>query len=186
MEKKQQLIKKILDIELGWFQNIPATYPTACQESPDGFKLVRGSAYELWSEKTLKSYLSDLMDAVMMKRNLIWEKYAKLDGKMFNINEDPLIGKIMDIESAWTKEAQEEHPYAFRGGTVQQFRTYLRSELDGYSSRTLKLYFEDDKRAKDEGRNPLKESYILMFRKLGYNSLDELEEKIKREEGQTK
>ncbi|MHA1580630.1 MAG: DUF4125 family protein [Candidatus Freyarchaeota archaeon] len=75
-----ELIDEILRIELEWFTNVRAIYPSKCQEHPRVFELVRRSSYELWSKETLQAYLEHLRWAKAEGRNLMTESMRGLTG----------------------------------------------------------------------------------------------------------
>ena len=58
--------------------------------------------------------------------------------------------------------------------------TYLRSELETYSDRTLELYLRDLTSALDEGINLTAERYTYLFKQLGYNSINDMEHERKK------
>ena len=182
MESKAELIDQILTAEFDMFQRVPTMTPTACQESEGGFRLMRGSAFETWSEATLESYLDDLLTALQENRNLLTEKYARMDDLIPPINLNPLIDDIVKIESEWQAEARRKYPHILGGGEVCNaggFEIYLRGELETYSDQTLELYYQDLMQALREGRNLSEERYGNMSVKLGYSSLEEHENALK-------
>lgn len=176
MEGKSGLISQILEKEFYMFQRVPTVSPTACQESEGGFRLVRGSAFETWSEATLESYHEDLLSAMRENRNLLTEKYARMDNLIPCLNSNPIIDDIVRIESEWQAEVRRKYPHILRGGELCQagsFENYLHSELETYSDQTLELYFQDISQALKEGKNLAQERYLKMAQKLGYSSLEE-------------
>nr|MDO8100516.1 DUF4125 family protein [Candidatus Njordarchaeota archaeon] len=179
----QDLIDKILKIELDWFLSVKTRYPSRCQEHPSAFKLVRRSNYELWSEETLKAYLDHILKANFERRNLMTEKYAKMNNIVPILSSNPLVNRIVEIEGEWAKKTFERYPHAFVVRSVQGFITYLRCELETYSDRTLELYYDNLERARKEGRNLVEEKYLNLFKKLGYESLDEVEESARTKSG---
>ncbi|MDY6918203.1 MAG: DUF4125 family protein [Chloroflexota bacterium] len=184
MERKPGLIEEILKLEFDMFQRVPTVSPTVCQESEGGFRLVRGSGFETWSEATLESYRDDLLRAMGEGRNLLTEKYARMDDLIPCLNFNPLIDDIIKIESEWQSEARSKYPRILGGGEACQaegFETYLRGELETYSDQTLDLYYRDISQGLREGRNLAEERYLKMSLKLGYSSLEEHENALKAE-----
>lgn len=182
MDKKAELIDKILKAEFDMFQRVPTASPTACQESEGGFRLMRGSGFETWSEATLESYLDDLIQAKREGRNLLTEKYARMDDLIPCTNFNPVIDDIVKIESQLQEEVRERYPHLLRGGNMCQaggFEIYLRGEMETYSDQTLDLYYQDLMQALREGRNVAEERYLRMSLKLGYSSLEEHENAMK-------
>jgi len=176
MPKKSDSIESILKIELEMFLSVPAAQPARCQESPGAFRLTRGSVFETWSEETLSAYLEDLTEAVAAGRNLMTEKYARMDNLIPCLNLNSKIDAIVKIETEWQKDVQRKYPYVLSGTPATgickaEFGVYLRSELETYSDKTIASYFCHVLNAKDRGNNLAEEKYIRIFQKLGYSSL---------------
>jgi len=184
-----ELIEAILDLELEMFLKVPTAQPTRCQESPEGFKLMRGAAFEVWSKQTLFFYLRDLLEAQAAGRSLLTEKYARMDNLIPRVNTNPLIDEIVRIEAAWQEELHQKYPHVVGQGDTQhcgdptgmlKFTTYLRCELETYSDETLDSYYQDLQEALEAGRNLSEEKYARVFQKLGYASLAEAEQVLAR------
>lgn len=186
MEKmsKEEMIQTILDLELQMFFNVPTAEPTRCQQAPEGFNLTRGAAFEVWSEETLFLYLGDLLSAAANGRNLLTEKYARMDNLIPPLNLNPIIDEIVKIEVAWQKELEQKYPHAVGQGNTENcgdsagilsFANYLRCELETYSNETLASYHRDLLKALEEGRNLAEEKYTRIFQQLGYPSLSDAE-----------
>ena len=79
MTEHQDIIEQVLDIELYMFQRVRSAAPAPCQSVPDNFRKIRGSIYEMWTKEMLQSYLNDLQVAQKKGRNLVTEKYARMD-----------------------------------------------------------------------------------------------------------
>lgn len=173
MDKKAELIDKILEIELHWFLTVNPQLTAECQQHPQTFKLMRESIFETWSEKTLSLYLESLINAQNKERNLMREKYAKMDNLMPCGNISPTLYEIVTIEERWQKEAMDKYPQVFKEEAGPGFVKYLQCELDAYSQATLESYFSDLTRASAEGRNLVIERYDRIAQKLGYSSLEE-------------
>lgn len=188
MPEKTDLIQNTLKIELEMFLSVPTDHPARCQDSPDGFKLARGSVFEAWSDATLEAYLEDLTRAQAAGRNLMTEKYARIDNRVPCMNMNPKIDDIVKIEAAWHKETQQKYPRLFAGPPAEglhrtPFEVYLRSELETYSDKTIDSYFVDAMNAKGQGQNLVEEKFGRMFQKLGFRSLAEAEEAVKKKSG---
>ncbi len=185
MADKASLINEIVSIELGMFQQVPTVYPTKYQESPEGFKLMRAMSFETWSENTLQSYLNDLSAALKEGRNLMTEKYARMDNLIPTINANPIIDEIVKIESEWQKELYDKYPRTLGKGALSSgapsaiigFIHYLKSELETYSDKTLESYYKDLQQALEEGRNMSYEKYTSLFQRLGYGPIEDVERK---------
>jgi hypothetical protein len=177
------LIDDILEIELDWFMHVRTMYPSRCQEHPRVFELVRRSSFELWSEDTLRAYLKHIKTADSDGRNLMVEKYARVDRMIPPINLNPLVDEIVEVEGKWAEETYREYPHVFVSDSPKGFKTYLKCELETYSDEVLELYYRDLKSAESGGRNLVREKYLNLFKKLGYKSLEEINDSAKEEEG---
>jgi hypothetical protein len=179
-KSREGLIKEIVAIELRMFLTVQTEGPTTCQEQPETFKLMRRAGFQVLSDKTLESYLQDLQEALEEDRNLVTLKYARIDELIPCLNDSRLIGEIVDIEERWLKELEKKYPLTFRNRADFAAEIYLRSELETYSDRTLELYLKDLTKALEEGRNLTAERYNYLFKQLGYNSIDDMEQERKK------
>ncbi|MFC1847802.1 DUF4125 family protein [Chloroflexota bacterium] len=172
---REELLKEITDIELRMFLSLQTVYPSACQEQPETFRLMRTASFKVLSDETLESYLEDVREALDENRNLMELKYARIDNLIPCLNENPLIDKIVEIEGRWLEELAGRYPHTFRGRTDYSAGIYLRSELETYSDKTLELYHRDVSGAAGEGRNLTEERYRFIFQQAGYESIDDME-----------
>jgi hypothetical protein len=177
MEKRsrQELTKSIIEIELDMFEHVRTNEPSLCKDRPETFKTMRRITHYSLSKETLESYLEDLQRAKAAGRNLLTEKYARMDNKIPPLKTNPTIKNIVKIEERWMKELSEKYPHAFKDESG--FKVYLSSELETYSDNTLGLYFGDVSRAEEEGRNLAEERYNMLFQQIGYGSIAEVESK---------
>jgi len=178
-KKHEKLVKKIVFIELDLFLQIKTAQPSLCQEYPESFKLMRQMGHSVLSLKTLKSYLNDLETSITKGRNILTEKYARMNNIIAPLKSNPLINEIVRIETRWMNEITEKYPNAFKKQS-NNFKIYLSCELETYSDETLELYFKDITNAEKEGRNLVEERYAMLFQELGYRSINEVEEKEKK------
>lgn len=149
-QSKESLIKKIVKLEHKMFKEIHTDIQgQKCKGCKETFKLERESFFQPLSNKTLKSYLNGLEDAVVEGRNLMKEKYLKMDeslnvksiekadlsiGHKINktqcVRELPqnnpldeehkmLIQKIMEIEIKWQNKLIEKYPNLFKGNKIE-------------------------------------------------------------------
>lgn len=80
MESKKSLIKRIVNLEHKMFREIHTdTQGEKCKEGEKLFILERKSFFTPLSDNTLKSYLNGLEDAMVEGRNLLKEKYLRMD-----------------------------------------------------------------------------------------------------------
>ena len=173
-EERESLIDRIIDKELNMFLRVRASEPSRCQDHPEAFKMMRWMTHSALTKSTLLSYLDDLAEAEKCDRNLLTEKYARIEGKISSETEDPLIQEIVHIEEGWARELAHKYPLTIKGGGAS-FKRYLTSELETYSERTVGLYHELVTRAVREQRNLAEERYDNLFRRLGQGSIQERE-----------
>lgn len=80
MESNEGLIKKIVRLEYKMFREIYThNQGEEGKEREKAFVLERKSYFKTWSNPTLLSYLNGLEDATIEGRNLLREKYLKMD-----------------------------------------------------------------------------------------------------------
>lgn len=176
-ESREASLNSIIEIELDMFQRVRTADPSLCKDRPETFKVMRRMTHSVLSTETLESYPEDLHKAKAEGRNLLTEKYARMDNKIPPLKTNPAIGDIVEIEAHWMAELLEKYPRIFKGGA--SFKTYLSSELETYSDKTLELYFEHVSKAKKEGRNLTEERYTMLFQQIGYSSIAEAEKKAR-------
>ena len=177
------LVKSILNMELEMFLKVNGETNASCQEQPEAFKKIRGSIYDLWSDEMLESYFKDLVMAKRNDRNLVFEKYARMDNKIPVLNDSPLIGKIVEIEQKWQEELKLKYPAIYNhscrdmnlAADGSNFKVYLSSELETYSDNTLKKYWDHVEKAFHAGENHSIEMLGELARKSGIDSLEKLE-----------
>jgi len=179
---RQELMEKIIEMELDMFLRVRASEPAACQEHPEAFRTMRWMAHSVLPLEVLLSYLNDLQEARRLDRNLMTEKYARMENKIPKIKESPLIDEIVQVESRWLGSLTEKYPLTFKGETAG-FQNYLACELETYSDRTLEVYHQVILEAKTANRNLVEERYNNLFEKLGYGSIAGREEQARKETG---
>jgi hypothetical protein len=172
---REELSKSIIEIELDMFERVRTAELSLCKDRPETFKVMRGMAHYGLSTETLESYLEDLHKAKAEGRNLLTEKYARMDKIIPPLKTNPIIDDIVEIEARWMEELSEKYPHTFKGGPT--FKIYLSCELETYSDKTLELFFEDISKSEKKGRNLTEEQYTMLFQKIGYSSIDEAEKK---------
>ncbi|MCP4021492.1 MAG: DUF4125 family protein, partial [Desulfobacteraceae bacterium] len=163
-----------------------------CQVQRESLKKIRGSIYELWSDGMLESYFKDLVAAKRNNRNLVFEKYARMENRIPQINDSHLISKIIDIEEKWQNELKIKYPAVYNHSCRQinsaangsNFKVYLASELETYSDNTLDKYYCHVKQAFDNGENHSVESLRQLAKKSGIDNLEKLEKLIQADQNQ--
>lgn len=177
MKRQEELINDIIDIEWFMLQNVNASNPNSCQERPNAFRFMRWVSFSVFPENVLKSYLEDLEQAVREGRNLMIEKYARMENKINALKNNPLIYDIIKIEKKWMDELKKKYPSLFNKET-NEFHKYFSCELETYSDRTIELFYNTVSQAENENRNLAEERYTNLFRKLGYLSIEDRLNKI--------
>ena len=176
-DHRGDLIKKIIEIELEMFQTVKSKGPAPCQERTETFRAMRWMAHSVLSEDTLESYLDDVTQAKHAGRNLMTEKYGRMEGIIPPLKDNPVVNAMIDeitrVEESWMQEFSGKYPRIVTNNGAG-FSSYFRCELETYSDRTLELYHRDVLRARDQGANFAEISYTNLFKRLGYASLDEV------------
>jgi hypothetical protein len=172
--RHRKILARIIELELDMFQKVRTSQPSLCQEHPNTFKAMREMNFIVLSLETLKSYLNDLKKA--KNRNLLTEKYARMNNLIPPLKNNPIIAKIVNIEKEWISELTKKYPFTFKR-KASNFKNYLTSELETFSEKTLELFYNDLIKARTKGKNLTEERYLYLFKKMGYNSILEIEEK---------
>jgi hypothetical protein len=183
--QKKELIDRILAIELAMFLTVRTVGRPACQDHPEEFRRNRTAQFSTWSEKTLASYLEDLISAEEEGKNLMTMKYARMGNQIPCLNDDLLIEKIVEIQTAWQKDLAARYPCLMgRARAIESrqdtdgqtsFETYLRGELETYSGKTLRSLYDDIQRYEQDHQNMNQRLYEFLVQDLGYGSLEEAE-----------
>lgn len=176
MEQKETLIQDIIQREEAMFLAVRASEPSDCQDRIKTFRMMRKMTHWVMPETFLESLRQDLARAEYAGRNLMTEKYARMENKISWANPNPLIADIVDIESQWHDALRKKHPLTFKD-QGESSSTYFACELETYSYETVELYYGALTLALSEKRNLVEERYIYLFRGLGYDSIDEMEKK---------
>ena len=148
---------------------------SVCQTRPDTFRAMRKMAHSAHDDDVLDSYLADLRQAEVNSRNLMVEKYARMDDRLPPLSTSPLLDEIADAEEAFLHEAQTRYPHVIKSNGQGMFRRYLRCELETLSDRTLELYAAQVRRAQQQGRNLVVERHDFLMRLLGKGGIDACE-----------
>lgn len=175
--KKEDLISDILELEWEMFSNVRNRGGRAvCQENPQTFRIIRSGGFMVWSEETLESYRADLEEARDAGRNLMTEKYARMEELIDPLNPDalPLITQIVGKECDWAEEFRKRYPQARMARPIRDSEappsvvsaeTYSRAELETYSMRTLELYQRDNQEIEARGQNRIEMAALNMSKK---------------------
>jgi len=171
---REESLKNIIQIEMAMFQQVRTIEPSLCQERVETFKEMREMTHSVLSTETLESYLNDLRKAESKGRNLLRDKYARMQDLIPPLKTNPVIDKICEFETSWMMKLSVKFPKTFQAGP--NFGNYLSCELETYSDRTINLYFRDVLKADYEEKNLGEERYAKLAIDLGYNSLDHMVE----------
>lgn len=177
------VLDQILDLEWEMFSQVKSRSPVKCQRSPDAFRSIRGSLFATWTLAMLTSYLGDLVAARELGRNLLTEKYARMDGLIEPLTINPLIEVVVDLETEWQRDLNQRYPALYQlccrhtdlPGNGSDFAIYLHCELETYGVDTLDLYYGNIKSAMADGRNLATEALRHLARAAGYSDLDQAE-----------
>ncbi|SDF26826.1 DUF4125 family protein [Desulfovibrio legallii] len=175
-EARERLLREIVERELEMFLATPNEGgPAVCQQRPEGFRIMRRMTLGVLREATLAAYADDLRRAAAAGRNLMVEKYARMDDRLPPVREDPRMDALVAAESAFMDAAAKAYPHVIRRDAGGGFARYLRCELETLSPGTLAAYGEDVAQARREGRNLAVERYRVLARLLGKPGLEALE-----------
>ena len=170
---REALLAEIVERELAMFlatNNEGGV--SVCQTRPDAFRAMRKMAHSAHNDALLASYLDDLRQAETQGRNVMVEKYARMDDRLPPLSTSPLLDQIADAEQAFLQDAQRRYPHVIKSNGQGMFRRYLRCELETLSPRTLELYAAQVSRAQHEGRNLVVERHDYLMRLLGKGGID--------------
>lgn len=181
---REQLIKLILNLEWRMFQKVKSSSPASCQSNYDAFCKVRGSIFLLWPIEILDAYLENLKFAFEKGRNLITEKYARMDNLIPPLSTNPLIDSIVEIETKWQKEMEKTYPKLYKQtcrksintNDGNNFSVYLRCELETYGDETIKQYYKWVQNGLASKRNFSIEALENLVIKGGFKNLDQAEQ----------
>ena len=170
---RETLLAEIVERELAMFlatNNEGGV--SVCQTRPDAFRAMRKMAHSAHDDALLASYLDDLRQAEAQGRNVMVEKYARMDDRLPPLSTSPLLDQIADAEQAFLHDAQQRYPHVIKSNGQGMFRRYLRCELETLSPRTLALYAAQIDRARRESRNLVVERHDYLMRLLGKGGID--------------
>lgn len=194
------IIEEIIKTEWNQFQKVQNQGGRAgCQDDWPQFYIMRSSQFLTWPSELLRSYLSDLKEAVASDSNLIFHKYAY----MMEVTDPEGYGKIshvlpkitpsrriqmentVQIQVKWAEEFAAKYPhFAGKGRPVRQcdapcgytsIETYQRGELYSYGSKTQDLYCVFINECEQTHRNLTYEVREHMAKMYGYASLEDAE-----------
>ena len=168
------LMAQIIDLEWEMFSQVKSEGKSVCQGQPGTFRRMRRMSHSVLSTAILQSYLADLLTARKGGRNLMTEKYARMQRLIPPLKENPLIGNIVDVEIGWLRELTAQYPRTFTRA-LANFCDYARCELETYSDQTLHLYWAHVKKALRLGLNLVRERYVHLFGQMGMGRIEDVE-----------
>lgn len=169
---RKAVLYEIIERELAMFQAVQNEGGTAeCQQRPETFRVLRHMAHAPHDDAVLASYLEDLRQAAEQGRNMMVEKYARMDDRLPPLSTSPLLDEIADAETAFLEAARTQYPHVIKSNGAGIFRHYLRCELETLSPATLELYAREVRRAQAEGRNLAVERHECLAQLLGRGTL---------------
>ena len=202
--EKAALINELCEREWLMFDKVKNTDGRAsCQQDPVFFRKMRACQFDNWNIPLLESYRCDLMDAELVGRNLLTEKYAwmmswthpeefaRIRDALPAISQEKrdIISTIVSIQTAWEDEVDKAYPYMRAGGRrltqdIEQgrgasFQTYLAGELMTYSMKTLKLYLAWMHELQGCGQNMALMTARSIAAAYGYKTLEDADRAMK-------
>ncbi len=166
--KKEKLLERIANLGYEMFERLKMKNEECRKENT--FKLMRKARFYPLSEETLGSYIQDLENALIHSQNLLAVKYKCME---LGPVSDEMVDKIAKIEVEWMKELRSKYPNIVKD-KIEDFERYLRCELLTFSKYTLEKYYQDILSMKKMGINMAEASYLYLFKRIGYESLEEV------------
>jgi len=172
-DEKEKIIAKIIKLEQKMFVAVRPLEPAACQHMFKTFYTMRHMSHSVLSMDTLKSYFQDLIIAVATGRNMVTEKYARMDNLIPHLQQNEAIDDIISMETEWMQSLHEKYPLTVRFD--KNFAKYAASELETYSKHTLTLYQRDIAYAYHHGINLVEQRYLILFQGMGFENIEAVE-----------
>ncbi len=181
--RRENCIKEVIECELDMFLAVKNDGgPASCQQNPEMFRHWRWMIFSVLSDKYMESYLQDLMEAIHEGRNLLLEKYARMENLIPCAS--PNMDKVQTItaeERLWLVQLAKEYPLQF-AQQLQRFDFYFSSEIEVLSERTLDCYLDCIAKAQKEGRNLALERYENMYKRMGLPNVAEKEKLLQNQQ----
>ena len=188
---KEDLINRIILEEYRMFSEVQNIGGRAyCQDDFETFYIMRSSQHSIFEMNTLESYLKDIKDAQMLKRNLITEKYSwmmeETDPTYFAEKLKPYLPEISkqkmllvdSITAAFMncyESVKKQYPNLLASGrnpydnqTGVSIRLYFSGELKTWSEATLQLACRDIISHLEKRMNPVSMIYENIMNYYGY------------------
>lgn len=136
-------------------------------QNAEAFKITRWLTHIVHGEAVLRSYLNDLAEADKAGRNLVVDKFARVNDAIPRLTHNPRVEAIAQAETQWMREAAERYPHVIKAAPEEAFRKYVSSELETLSDATLELYFGEVQAALVAGRNFVEVRHSVLCRRMG-------------------
>ncbi|BDU75956.1 DUF4125 family protein [Mesoterricola sediminis] len=175
---RERIIHRIVDLEWKMFSTVKAREPAACQEEEGTFRLMRWMSHSVYSDLLLDMLASHLETATTAGRNLMTEKYARMEDLIPPLRTSPLIPYILAAETAWMADLGRRYPLTFPG-TGERFGAYLAAELETWPEDALERYAAEVGTAQATGANLVEARYTNLFRRLGDPDLEAREHRTR-------
>ncbi len=174
--RREQLIEEVIERELAMFLAVKNEGgPASCQQNPDMFRHWRWMIFSVLSDKYIESYLQDIIEAIDEGRNLLLEKYARMDNLIPCVSPNmEKVSAITAAERLWLTQLAKEYPLQF-AQQLQRFDFYFSPEIETLSERTLDCYLSCIAKAQEDSRNLALERYENMYKRMGLPSVAEKE-----------
>lgn len=167
MIDKERLLDEIAERELQMFLASPGQGGEAqFQNRPEIFKLTRRMAHSAHDNEFLEAYLEDLREAAKNGRNFMREKYG-YDNPQRHGEDSSLVDEIADAEMLFLNQAASLYPDIIRHKASEEYRQYLRAELETLSPKSLELYAAEIRKDLANGCNPALERHNWLAAQLG-------------------
>lgn len=175
-QTREELIQDVIERELVMFLNTKNLGGTAsCQENPDMFRHWRWMVFSVMSDEYIASYREDLIEAERVGRNLMTEKYARMDNLIPCVSPNmDKVRRITATERVWMQELFQEFPLLFPQ-SLARFDMYFPAEMETLSERSLDLYQACVDKALGVGENLARKRYANFYARMGLGTLEELE-----------
>jgi hypothetical protein len=197
---RQILIDHLAELEWDAFQEVQDINGRVdCQDNRREFDINRKSQFASWNDGMLENYLEDLEIARRNRRNLVWEKYARMMeftspleypnvvDRLPQLSDTvkKLTGQIIKEQVALQEELANTYPKLFAHSRRirseedtpldSSFETYLRCELLTYSEAMLLCYLAHLKDCEQKGSSMNRICMEEMVKQYGYASLETAE-----------
>jgi hypothetical protein len=177
-EASETLIDRIIDLEweMAGSAAAGAGRPAAAPEDQGAFRVLRWMTHVVLPDDLLARLLGHLEQAKAEGRNLVAEKFARMEGPIPSQDAPAVITRLVDMEEAWMQAVHLRYPLTFPD-VEGPFRAHLTADLETLPADYLEALCAFQTSCRDAGRNLIEERYEKLFRRLGYESIKARENK---------